>query len=266
MGTYDEELAAALELAEWAMERIAGARPTTVTTKANPADLVTETDREVERRVRDVLAARFPAHAVVGEEYGGERARDGGGLTWYIDPVDGTTNYASGLPWCSFSLGLAVGDTPVLGVVADPFRGEVFSAVEGGPALCNGVPVRCREATGLAGEVVVTEWAAYRPWPGMLGMLDRLSDELCTTRIMGSSALSLVSVAAGRAAAGVIGEFHAIDVLAAVFIAARAGATVRGEDGAATLFPSAGGILVSAPGIAADMWRAWMPGTAASAG
>ncbi|WP_157180738.1 inositol monophosphatase family protein [Actinopolymorpha alba] len=257
MGEYDGELATALELADWAKTRITGARPTAVTTKANAADLVTETDREIERHVRAVLAERFPKHAVVGEEYGGAPAVDGG-PTWYLDPVDGTTNYASGLPWCSFSLALCDADGPALGVVADPFRGEVFSAVRGGPALCNGVPIRCRESVDtLTGEIVVTEWAAYRPWPGMTTMLERLSERFCTARIMGSSALSLVSVAAGRAAGGVIGTFNAIDVLAAVFIADRAGADVLGEDGTPTLFPSQGGILVAAPGVSQEMWRIW---------
>ncbi|MEQ4206116.1 inositol monophosphatase [Actinopolymorpha sp. B17G11] len=260
--SYDKESATALELAEWASQRIVRGRPTAVTTKAHDADLVTETDREIERHVRAVIEARFPDHAVVGEEYGGEPA-DGGGPTWYVDPVDGTTNYASGLPWCSFSLALADGAGPVVGVVADPFRNEVFSATRGGPATCNGVPLRCRDVSSLAGEVVVTEWASYRPWPGMDVMLERLSAQHCTTRIMGSSALSLVSVAAGRAAAGVIGEFHPIDVLAAVFIAARAGAVVRAEDGSATLFPATGGIAVAAPGVATAMWNAWVPATAA---
>lgn len=253
--TYADELATTLELAQWATRRMA-ARPTSVTTKANAADLVTETDREIERHVRAVLAERFPDHAVVGEEYGGEPAVDGA-PTWYLDPVDGTTNYASGLPWCCFSLAMVDADGPALGVVADPFRREVFSAVRGGPALCNGAPIRCREADTLAGEVVVTEWAAYRPWPGMTTLLERLAADLCTTRIMGSSALSLVSVAAGRAAAGVIGEFNPIDLMAAVFIAAQAGADVRGQDGEPTLFPASGGILVAAPGVTERVWRAW---------
>ncbi|MFD2080360.1 myo-inositol-1(or 4)-monophosphatase/deoxyribonuclease-2 [Actinopolymorpha cephalotaxi] len=260
MTTYADELSTALELADWAAGRIR-ARPTSVTTKANAADLVTETDREIERRVRSVVAERFPSYALVGEEYGG-RPADDGAPTWYLDPVDGTTNYASGLPWCSFSLALADADGPALGVVADPFRGEVFSAVRGGSALCNGDPIRCADATGLAGEVVVTEWAAYRPWPGMTDMLDRLAGQLCTTRIMGSSALSLVSVAAGRAAAGVIGAFNPIDLLAAVFVAGQAGADVRGEDGKRTLFPESGGIMVAAPGVADQVWQSWTGVTA----
>ncbi|MGH3488292.1 MAG: inositol monophosphatase family protein [Actinopolymorphaceae bacterium] len=260
--SYDKESATALELADWASRRIRHARPSAVTTKMHDADLVTDTDREIERHVRAVIEDRFPDHAVVGEEFGGEPAK-GGGPTWYVDPVDGTTNYASGLPWCSFSLALADGDGPAVGVVADPFRSEVFSAVRGGPATCNGVPVHCRDATDLAGEVVVTEWASFRPWPGMDVLLERLSAQHCTARIMGSSALSLVSVAAGRAAAGVIGEFNPIDVLAAVFIAARAGAVVRAEDGTSTLFPAAGGIAVAAPGVADALWKAWVPAMAA---
>jgi myo-inositol-1(or 4)-monophosphatase len=264
MVAYDDELATALELADLAMRRIATGRPSTVRTKANAADLVTETDHEIEHQVRDVLGTRFPDHAIVGEELGGSPAADEG-LTWYVDPVDGTTSYASGLPWCSFSLALAVGDRPVLGVVADPFRGEVFSAVHDGPALCNGTPVRCRDVTSLAGEIVVTEWAAYQPWPGMTDMLRHLSTQMCTARVMGSSALSLVSVAAGRAAGGVLGRFHAIDGLAAAFIASRAGAVVLAEDATPTLFPPSGGILVSAPGVSEEIWRAWsQPSTAGS--
>lgn len=250
------ELDVALELAEWASKRIRGPRPVEVTTKANAADHVTETDREVERYVRDVIADRLPGQVVVGEEYGGEAAADGG-PTWYLDPVDGTTNYAHGLPWSSFSLALVDSDGPAVGVVADPYRGEVFSASRGGPATRNGTPVRCRETDTLSGEVVTTEWLGYRPWPGMEPFLARLAGTLCSTRIMGSTALSLVSVAAGRVAGCVIGRYHAIDGLAAAFIAERAGAVALDESGNRTVFPDKGGILVAAPGVASALWDAW---------
>lgn len=257
MNPRTRECETACELARWASEEVAAGRPGAISTKANAADLVTETDQRIERRIRDTIAERFPGQVVVGEEYGGDPATDGA-PTWYVDPIDGTTNYASGLPWCSISLALVDADGPAMGVVADPARGEVFSAVRGGPALCNGAPVRCREdATTMAGEVVVTEWAAYRPWPGMMAFLERLSDRMCTTRIMGSSALSLTSVAAGRAVGGVIGSYQPIDLLASVFIASRAGATVLAGDGTPSLFPSSGGICVAAPGLADELWHAW---------
>lgn len=255
METRQAELDVALELADWASERIL-ARPLEVTTKANAADHVTETDREVERYVRAVIAERLPGQVVVGEEYGGEAATDGG-PTWYLDPVDGTTNYAHGLPWSSFSLALVDADGPAVGVVADPYRGEVFSALRDGPALLNGTPIRCRDTLTLSGEIVTTEWLAYRPWPGMESFLSRMSGTLCSTRIMGSTALSLVSVAAGRSAGCVIGRYNVIDGLAASFIAERAGAVALDESKRPTVFPQQGGILVAAPGVTDALWDAW---------
>lgn len=251
----------ALELAEWASERIRR-RPETVEAKEHPADHVTETDREIEQRVRGTLAERFSEDALVGEEFGGAPDVPLGfgaasGRTWYLDPVDGTTNYAHGLGWSSFSLALTDQDGPLLGVVADPYRGEVFSAIRDGAALLNGSPVRCRDASSLEGQLVTTEWQGYRPWPGMDRMMQRMADSYCSVRIMGSTALSLVSVAAGRATASVIGSFHAIDGLAASFIADRAGATCRAEDGSHTTFPQSGGILVSAPGVSEELYGAW---------
>jgi myo-inositol-1(or 4)-monophosphatase len=253
--TYRAALDTGLELAAWASARIL-VRPESVETKQHLADHVTETDTDVERHVRRTLAERFPEHAIVGEEYGGEPGV-AGRPTWYLDPVDGTTNYAHGLPWSSFSLALSDADGPVLGVVADPYRREIFSASRYSAAERDGTPIRCRNTATLSGEIVTTEWAGYRPWPGMAELLDRLAARLCSARIMGSTALSLVSVAAGRAAGCVIGGFDAIDGLAASFIAERAGAVALAADGTRTTFPAAGGILVAAPGVADDLWRDW---------
>lgn len=251
----------ALELAAWACERIL-VRPEQIQTKQHVADHVTETDTDVERHVRQTLAERFPSHAIVGEEYGGAAAADG--PTWYLDPVDGTTNYAHGLGWSSFSLALTDGTGPVVGVVADPYRGDVFSAVADGPAERNGTSIRCSDTRTLGGEIVTTEWAGCKPWPGMPAMLEQLSALLCSTRIMGSTAMSLVSVAAGRSAGGVIGTYNAIDGLAASFIAERAGAVAMAEDGTRTTFPASGGIMVAAPGVAEQLWRAWRSGVPTS--
>ncbi|WP_316959601.1 inositol monophosphatase family protein [Streptomyces sp. TRM68367] len=127
----------AVELAEWASETIRGASGTgvgpvgAVREKASPADIVTDTDEEVEARVRAVLRREFPGWGIDGEEYGVEEGTSDA-PRWLIDPVDGTTNYAHGIGWCSFSLGLAEPDgKPLVGVVADPWRGEVFTAVRG---------------------------------------------------------------------------------------------------------------------------------------
>lgn len=251
---HTAELDTAIDLARWACARIR-LRPEVVESKRHPADHVTETDREVELHVRSVLTERFPDHSIVGEEYGGSVD---GRPTWYLDPVDGTTNYAHGLPWSSFSLALIDDDGPLVGVVADPYRDETFSAARDQPALRNGDPVTCSQADDLAGQIVTTEWAGVEPWDGMQLMLEQLSARFCSVRIMGSTALSLVNVAAGRAAACVIGRYHAIDGLAASFIAERAGAVGLAEDGTRTVFPDKGGILVAAPGVVdvmQDIWR-----------
>ena len=229
------------------LRRDLGTGPRTdVTTKEHPADLVTGADVAVEAHVRAALLDRFPEHGVVGEEAGTSGARTAR-CRWWVDPVDGTTNWAHGLGWASFSLALTVDGTPVLGVVADPFRQEVWEASTGRPATVDGRPVRCSGTTTLAGTVVLTEWAAHEPWPGMDTLLAGLAGLHCTSRVMGSSALSLASVAAGRAAGAVIGRFGAIDDLAGAYIAVRSGARVLSVDGSLT--PGAGGIAVAAPGV-----------------
>jgi len=220
----DAAMEVATELAHWASEVIRRPRPQEVRQKDGPADIVTDRDEEVEAHVRDVLTRAFPEYGIVGEEYG---TVDGvqGAPHWLIDPIDGTTNYAHGLGWCSFSLGLAAPDgSPLLGVVADPWRGEVFTAVKGGGAFLDGTPLSAAPHTTLTGHVFMTEWAAHRHWTGLDALLAALAERHCTVRVMGSTALSLVQVAAGRATAAAIGEFHPIDGLPALLIATEAGA------------------------------------------
>ncbi|MGH3319672.1 MAG: inositol monophosphatase family protein [Streptosporangiaceae bacterium] len=255
--SLDPYLFFAEELALWAMDRIGSRRPREVATKSGPTDLVTETDRDVEWQVSEQIRTRFPSHRVVGEEFG--TAGDGADApSWYVDPVDGTMNFVHGLPWSSFSLALARSDhDAVVGVVADPYRREVFSAARGRGARLNGVPIRCSDATSLAGEMVLTEWAGNRPWPNMHDMLAILSARSCSVRIMGSSALSIASMAAGRAVATVLGAYSTWDALAGALIAREAGARILARDGTETLLPPEGGLLAAAPGVADELWKAW---------
>lgn len=256
----DKELAIARELAQWAIEAISARRPGAgeIETKAHPADYVTVVDRAVELHVRDVIGERFPLDGIIGEEMGASAGESG--RTWYVDPIDGTTNYVFGLPWSSFSLGLADESGPLVGVVADPARAEVISAERGVGAWVGDAPARCAGSATLDGAVLLTEWSAYRPWHGMQRMMTTLAAQGCTVRIMGSAALSLASAAVGRASAAVLGSYNTWDVLAGVLIAGEAGARVLGRDGnELTAIPTAndGGLLVAAPGVADAAWRAW---------
>ncbi|GAA2575204.1 inositol monophosphatase [Dactylosporangium fulvum] len=246
----------AVELAGAAMRTIAASRPEPATagTKADAADWVTPFDREVERLTRDEIGRRFPGHRVVGEEYG---AGDGDGFTWYVDPIDGTTNFVHGLPWSSYSLAGFDEDGVAVGVVADPARGEILSAVRGGGAFADGLPVSCRQVDSLAGEVLLTEWSKNRPWPGMYTVLTEVSDRFGATRIMGSCALALASVGAGRAAGALIpGRYNLWDVAAGALIAREGGALVHGRDGVSGGVPE-DGILAAAPGVADEIWQLW---------
>jgi fructose-1,6-bisphosphatase/inositol monophosphatase family enzyme len=215
------------ELARRAMERIVLQRPTAdqIDTKSWAADWVTETDLAVERMAREAIAARFPDHRVVGEEFG-TTGRDDAPATWLIDPVDGTTNYVHALPLSTFSICVTDEEGAAAGVVADPYRGEVLSAVRGRGALRNGQPTRCSDATTLMGGIVLTEFAAQSLWDGMVPMMEGLSEAGCVTRILGSNALSVSSVATGRTLATVIGHFGAGDCLAGALIAEEAGARI----------------------------------------
>ncbi|MFJ8896463.1 inositol monophosphatase family protein [Leifsonia sp. NPDC102414] len=259
----DELLAArtlALDLGAWAAEETRSHRVTSISTKADPADLVTELDRSIELRVREQVLARFPGHAFVGEEYGG--AAVPGHPTWYLDPVDGTTNLANGIPWTAFSLALAIDDRPLVGVVADPWHGAVFDAVAGQGARRNGdvLRVEAGASTGrssLGGGVVGSELAGHRAWPGMRELAHRLTDAYCTLRVMGSGTLTLLGPAAGRGTGAIIHRFSPIDHLAATLIAHEAGAVVLGQDGRSTLFPAGGGVLVAAPAAAEELYGMW---------
>lgn len=271
---FDRAVRVAQQAAEQAMITTRDMPVGRISTKKHPADLVTETDTAVERSVREVITAEFDDHAVVGEEYGGEPAD---GPTWYCDPVDGTTNLAAGLPWTSFSLCLAVGRRPLVGVVADPWRNDVWLAAEGQGVLINGrrpetdpgqlaTPVASTagaaehpdtETTGIAGTVVGTEWASYRPWPGMQQFLSGLAERHCTGRIMGSSTLTLAQPAVGRTVGAVIHGFQPEDHLAAALLGQEAGLAVWDEAARQQPFPDDGGLMVARPDIADELYRLW---------
>ncbi|GAB3586454.1 inositol monophosphatase [Leifsonia lichenia] len=255
----------ALDLGAWAAAETRSHRVTSISTKADPADLVTELDRSIELRVREQVLARFPDHAFVGEEYGG--AAVAAHPTWYLDPVDGTTNLANGIPWTAFSLAMAIDDSPLVGVVADPWHHVVFDAIAGQGARRNGEALRVASgaSTGpapagpspLGGGVVGSELAGHRAWPGMRELAHRLTDAYCTLRVMGSGTLTLLGPAAGRGTGAIIHRFSPIDHLAATLIAHEAGAVVLGQDGRSTLFPADGGVLVGAPAAAEELYGMW---------
>jgi myo-inositol-1(or 4)-monophosphatase len=193
-------------------------------------DVVTDVDYRSEALVLEAIRARYPADAILAEESGHHRRRSGGAAargktsrTWVIDPLDGTVNYANGIPYFCVSIGLIEDGAPVVGVVLDPLRQDWFSAAADGPATLNGQPVRASEKETL-GDFVVSLAVIGR---GGIARERRIGREIRIPRRMGSAALSLAYVASGRFDALVQnGGLSLWDIAAAGLIAERGGAKV----------------------------------------
>jgi myo-inositol-1(or 4)-monophosphatase len=198
-------------------------------------DIVTNADFASERLVIDAIKARYPDDAILAEESGehaGVRREDGSGngRTWVIDPLDGTVNYANGIPFYCVSIGLVVGDRPTVGVVLDPARDDLYAAAVDGPALLDGTPIHASAKETLS-DYVVSLAVIGR---GGLARERRIAPQIRIHRRMGSAALALAYVANGRFDAFVQnGGLSPWDVAAGGLIAERAGAVVTDLSGGA---------------------------------
>lgn len=222
--------------------------------KANPFDWVTDTDRTLERHTRRVLAAEFPGTPVVGEEYGADAGVEGAPYRWVVDPVDGTANYVAGFPWCAYSLALVDAFGPVVGVIADPSRAQVYAAARGRGVRANGVPVRITPRA-VTGGLVCAELSLERG----PGFARAAAAAHAGVRVLGSSALAITQVALGHAVAAVLDGYQEWDVAGALCLAAEAGAIVVDSEGRSDPMP-AGGMVVAAPGAMDEVLGWWHAG------
>jgi myo-inositol-1(or 4)-monophosphatase len=213
------------------------AAPIPTTSKTSRIDIVTAADTEIEAFLVAELTRRFPEHHIVGEEGGGQGAAAGGAAYhWFVDPIDGTVNFASKLPHFCTSIALATAERePLLGVVYDPTRRELFTAVRGGGAWLNRQPIRVTQTAELV-DAVITSGFPYdkhtnpdnnlREWGAFL---TRIRGE----RRLGSAALDLCYVAAGRLDGYWEKDLKTYDVMAGMLIVREAGGTVTDYAGGA---------------------------------
>jgi myo-inositol-1(or 4)-monophosphatase len=206
------------------------AAPIPTTSKTSRIDIVTAADTEVEAYLVAELSRLFPDHHIVGEEGGGQGApASKAAYHWFVDPIDGTVNFASKLPHFCTSIALTTADRePLLGVVYDPTRRELFTAVRGGGACLNGQPVRVTGTSELV-DAVITSGFPYdkhtnpdnnlREWGAFL---TRIRGE----RRLGSAALDLCYVAAGRLDGYWEKDLKTYDVMAGMLIVREAGGRV----------------------------------------
>jgi myo-inositol-1(or 4)-monophosphatase len=165
--------------------------------KTSATDPVSDADREAERAIRELLEAERPLDGLLGEE--GSRQAGESGRRWVVDPLDGTVNYLYGIPqWC-VSVALEDSSGALAGVVLDPLRDELFSAVRGGGASVNGRQVRVSGARELASALVATGFSYEPPRRAeQAKVVSRLLPRVRDIRRAGSAALDLAWVAAGR--------------------------------------------------------------------
>jgi myo-inositol-1(or 4)-monophosphatase len=217
-------------------------------------DFATEVDLAIERRVVAELT-RLTGIGVHGEEFGGEPLDSE--LVWVLDPIDGTFNYAAGLPTAAILLGLLADGEPVLGLTWLPFMAQRYTAMAGGPVRCNGEALEGLQPTALSDSLVgigTFNIASRGRYPGRyrVSVLENLSRECSRMRMHGSTGIDLAYVAAGILGGAISFGHHAWDHAAGVALVRAAGGVVTDLAGApwTVSSPSA---LVAAPGVHEQM-------------
>ena len=216
--------------------------------KKGPIDLVTEVDVEIERMCRDTLAERYPTHAVLAEELPNEAAGAAApaGCRWIFDPLDGTVNYAHGVPIFCASLALEVAGRVEVGAVYDPSRQELFVGERGGGARLNGAPLAVSPAAELIDAMLCTgfPYDVHETVDEVVGLFTEFVRRARAVRRLGSAALDLCYVAAGRLDGFWEQRLRPWDTAAGALIVAEAGGCVTTLDGA-PFTPFDGGVLAS---------------------
>jgi len=197
-------------------------------------DLVTETDREIEEQFRALISARFPSHEVLGEEFSmpGDRER-APEFCWLFDPIDGTTNFAHGLPIFCASLALEINGEAVAAAVYDPNRRELFTAERGSGAWLNGAPIRVTPETRLIDSLLCTgfPYDVQQKPDELVGLFAHFLGISRAVRRLGSAAIDLCYVAAGRFDGFWEMQLGPWDIAAGALIVSEAGGQVTATDG-----------------------------------
>lgn len=200
------------------------------TTKSSPTDMVTQWDRASEQMVTGDIVRLRPDDGIVGEE--GASRPGTTGLTWHVDPIDGTSNFFFDIPLWAVSVGVADGAGPLAGAVYAPALGEMWSAARGRGATLDGRAISVRANDRLADALVATGFSyriAERPAHAL--RVARIVTEVRDIRRLGAAAIDLCFVACGRLDVYFEEHLHSWDLVAGQVIATEAGALVTGFAG-----------------------------------
>jgi|SRR5579871_953227 len=194
-------------------------------------DLVTEADRTSERLVVERLRAHFPSHSIVAEEGGGHAGSSE--FRWYVDPLDGTTNFAHGYPVYNVTLALEQAGELIAGVIFDPTRPEMFAAERGSGAFLNGMRIRVSNVTKVQDALVATGFPSRKRHQNVnIHFYYQLAMLSHGVRRAGSAALDLAYVACGRFDAFWEFGLNPWDVAAGILLVKEAGGSCSDMKGA----------------------------------
>ena len=254
--SLDDMLGTAVEAARKAgVELIAASDREIEVIREEAGDIKLVMDRRAEEIIVGMILDRFPEHRILAEERGADGGQ--GDVEWVIDPLDGTTNYSRRIPnWC-VCIGAVRDGEPVVGVVYDPLRNDLFTGRQGGGAFLNGKPLRVSDRTEIPGSVIAFG-IYHRQQESIAAWLDRtrvLALQIRSMRDVGSAGLHMAYVAAGMYDAFVEYAVFPWDVTAGIVLVQEAG-------GKATHWPIPNGgldIVAAAPGVhdallATGMW------------
>lgn len=217
--------------------------------KKGEIDLVTQIDRDVETMFRALIAGRFPDHTVLAEEFAasGDRRRDAE-YTWVFDPVDGTTNYAHGLPIYCSAASLEHRGQPIVAAIYDPSRKELFTAEKGSGAWLNGTPMGVSSAGALIDSLLCTgfPYSLHIEREYLVGLFGDFLGRARAVRRLGSAAIDLAYVACGRFDGFWEVRLNPWDISAGALLIEEAGGHVTALDGAP--FDSRRGEIVASNG------------------
>jgi myo-inositol-1(or 4)-monophosphatase len=224
--------------------------------KKGTIDLVTEVDVGVERMVRALIAERYPDHDVLGEELGGPGEGERSRYCWICDPLDGTTNFAHGLPLFCSTIALEVDGELRVGAVYDPTRDELFTAIRGRGAFLNGARIRVSTAGALIDSLLVTgfPYSVQEKLDEMVGLFGRFLSKARAVRRLGSAALDMCYVAAGRLDGFWEEGLNAWDIAGGVLLVQEAGGRITSLDGGPFVLRS--GRIIASNGLLHDQMRA----------
>lgn len=238
--------------------RAANQRDTLTIDTKQRNDFVTETDRQAEEEIIQIIHKAYPDHAILGEEGGQIGDHE---ITWIIDPLDGTTNFIHGLPHYAVSIGIQIRGRLEHGVIHDPGRGEIYTATRGSGAFLNDRRIRVSSARGLENSLIGTglPFRDFTHADAYYDMLQAIASKTAGIRRAGSAALDLAYVASGRLDGYWELGLKPWDIAAGIVLLQEAGGIIGGLAGEPSGFMESGNLVCGNPRMFAALVREIQP-------